>query len=91
MIAKHVFVSGRVQGVWFRGWTVEEATALKLSGWVRNRQDGRVEAVIAGEPQAVEKMLQLFHQGPRAAKVTEVLVEDWLGELPKGFEQIATL
>lgn len=91
MTAKHIYISGQVQGVWYRGWTVKQAQALELGGWVRNRRDGRVEAVIAGDDQALERMIQLFRQGPPAADVKEVLVEDWAGEIPKGFAQIATL
>ena len=91
MTAKHVFISGEVQGVWFRGWTVEQASALNLSGWVRNRRDGRVEAVIAGDQASLKRMIELFHRGPPAAGVTEVLVKDWPGELPDGFSQVATV
>ena len=91
MRAKQLFISGLVQGVGFRAWTVTQARALALRGWVRNRRDGRVEAVIAGDDQAVTQMLALCHQGPRAAKVTHVEVTDWGGELPTDFQQRATL
>ena len=59
----HVIVGGRVQGVFFRAYTRDEAVKLGLSGWVRNRPDGSVEALIEGEKTAVEKMLQWFYQG----------------------------
>ncbi len=87
MRALHVIVSGRVQGVWFRAWTCEQAEALGLRGWVRNKSDGRVEAVIAGSEEALESMLSRFGDGPPLAKVSEVESEAWGGEVPEGFEQ----
>ena len=66
-----VVISGRVQGVWFRGWTVDEATARGLSGWVRNRRDGTVEAVFEGAPAAVDAMIEACRSGPPPAP-------DWL-------------
>ncbi len=63
-----VVISGRVQGVWFRGWTVDEATARGLSGWVRNRRDGTVEAVFEGAPEAVDAMVEACRTGPPAAR-----------------------
>lgn len=88
----HVFVNGKVQGVWFRAWTEQEATRLGLSGWVRNRSDGRVEAVVEGEETAVAEMLRLFWQGPPAAQVTQVEVSDWMDkpEAP-GFRTLQTV
>ena len=59
----HVIVEGRVQGVFFRAYTRDEAVKLGLSGWVRNRTDGSVEAFIEGEKTAVEKMEQWLHEG----------------------------
>jgi len=59
----HVIVEGRVQGVFFRAYTRDEAIRLGLSGWVRNRLDGSVEAIIEGEKISVEKMLQWLNQG----------------------------
>jgi acylphosphatase len=59
----HVIVEGRVQGVFFRAYTRDVAVKLGLAGWVRNRPDGSVEALIEGEKPAVKKMLQWFHQG----------------------------
>jgi acylphosphatase len=75
-IAKKVRITGRVQGVYFRGWTKSEAERLRLGGWVRNEHDGSVAAVIAGTPEAVEEMLRLMHRGPLDARVDEVAVED---------------
>ncbi len=65
-------ISGRVQGVWYRGWTVDEATARGLSGWVRNRRDGTVEAVFEGAPEAVDAMVEACRSGPPAARVVDV-------------------
>ena len=82
---KHVFVSGRVQGVWFRAWTEQQARQLGLSGWVRNLSDGRVEVVIAGAAPAISSMLKRLHEGPPQAKVEAVAVTDWSEEVPAGF------
>lgn len=68
----HVVVSGRVQGVGYRAFFEREAVALGLSGWVRNRRDGTVEAVICGEEEAVEAMLAACWRGPRLASVEAV-------------------
>ena len=70
--AVRVVVYGRVQGVWYRGWTENNATGLGLSGWVRNRRDGTVEAVFAGGAEAVAAMLDDCRRGPRGAHVDEV-------------------
>ena len=65
-------ISGRVQGVWYRGWTVAEATRRQLDGWVRNRADGSVEAVFAGPSAIVDDMLQDCRQGPPSARVSDL-------------------
>jgi acylphosphatase len=64
-----VVIRGRVQGVWFRGWTVETATRMGLDGWVRNRRDGSVEALFAGPAERVEAMITACGRGPSAARV----------------------
>lgn len=89
MIAKHVYVTGRVQGVSFRAWTREQAEARGLSGWVRNRPDGSVEAVIAGADEMVEALIAAFHQGPAAAKVTDVSVSETNAPTKPGFHIIS--
>uniref|UniRef100_A0A0E0A7W6 Acylphosphatase n=1 Tax=Oryza glumipatula TaxID=40148 RepID=A0A0E0A7W6_9ORYZ len=72
--AVRVVVKGRVQGVFFRDWTVETARALGLAGWVRNRRDGTVEALLSGDPARVDDMVSRhLPVGPRAAAVTAVL------------------
>jgi acylphosphatase len=67
-----VRVTGRVQGVWYRGWTEGEATRLGLSGWVRNEADGSVRALLHGPGAAVDAMLALMRDGPPAARVDRV-------------------
>ncbi len=87
----HVLVTGRVQGVWYRGWTVEEATRLGLDGWVRNRRDGSVEAVLAGPKDAVDAMIAACHRGPPSARVERVTAEP-SAEVPSaGFTRHPTL
>ena len=68
-------IRGRVQGVWFRGWTCEQAIARGIAGWVRNRHDGSVEALLVGRPDAVEAMIAACRQGPTHARVDEVAIE----------------
>jgi acylphosphatase len=72
MKAERVVIHGRVQGVWYRAWTVEQARHRRLAGWVRNRRDGTVEAVFAGEPEAVEAMIEACRTGPKRARVTDI-------------------
>lgn len=76
MVAKHVHVTGQVQGVSFRAWTRERAQELGVSGWVRNRSDGSVEALVSGPNEAVEALIAKLHEGPSAAKVETVRVAD---------------
>ncbi len=83
-----VIIQGRVQGVWYRGWTVATAAALGLRGWVRNRDDGGVEAVISGSEGDVETMLERCRTGPPAARVQSITVRDWRDEVPPGFRQL---
>ena len=68
----HIRISGRVQGVSFRVWTERQATQLGLSGWVRNRANGDVEAVFSGPAAAVDAMLAACRRGPRLARVESV-------------------
>lgn len=77
-----VTVEGKVQGVWFRAWTREQALARGLAGWVRNRRDGSVEAVFDGPPDAVEAMIAACWDGPSAARVQAVRVEPIPAETP---------
>lgn len=68
----HVYISGRVQGVFFRHNTIKKAVELGLTGWVRNRFDGKVEAVFEGAPMQVNEMIQWCRKGEPPAKVTDV-------------------
>jgi len=79
-----VYVSGRVQGVFFRGETQDEATRQGVTGWVRNLRDGRVEAVFEGEENNVERLVEFCRRGPFGARVAhvDVLHEDYTGEFP---------
>ncbi len=90
-VVVRVRIIGRVQGVWYRGWTIEEAGRLGLDGWVRNRRDGSVEAVFAGSREAVDAMIAACHRGPPSARVERVIAEP-SAEVPSpGFTQQATL
>ena len=85
-----VRIEGRVQGVWYRGWTVEQARARGLSGWVRNRFDGSVEALFSGPPDQVQAMLDACRQGPPAAAVTDIKVEPAPTPEEHGFHKLPT-
>ena len=80
-VRRRVVVSGRVQGVFFRDATRERATAGGVDGWVRNRTDGTVEAVLEGPQEAVERVLGFCRSGPPAARVQRIDVEE---EEPQG-------
>ncbi len=90
MKGRLVRIRGRVQGVWYRAWTVEEATRRGLRGWVRNRRDGSVEALFHGEVVVVEEMIELCRRGPRLARVESISSEATAEEPPRGFEQRST-
>ncbi len=76
MRAKRVVITGRVQGVGYRDWMVAKARALGVVGWVRNRPDGAVEALVYGETDAVEELLRACRLGPRLAVVSRI-EEEW--------------
>ncbi|MHA3791231.1 acylphosphatase [Sphingomonas sp. YL-JM2C] len=90
-IARRIHVKGKVQGVWFRAWTVEQAAELGLDGWVRNRADGSVEAVAAGPADRVEEMIARCRRGSPASRVDAVDVEDTPGVVAQGFTQKPTV
>ena len=75
-VAKRVHYSGRVQGVGYRAWAIETAARLGLRGWVRNRRDGTVEALVIGDEDRVAAMIEACRDGPFAARVTEVAVSE---------------
>jgi acylphosphatase len=84
-IARRLTIRGRVQGVGFRYALADEARERQLSGWVRNRRDGSVEALVVGPEREVEAMIEWARRGPPAARVTEVSVEA-ASETAHGFE-----
>lgn len=90
----HLSIEGKVQGVGYRAFVESQAARLDLDGWVRNRRDGSVEAVAAGDPQQIEKLIEACRKGPPASRVSAVGVtdanEDMLALRPSG-EKFATL
>jgi len=77
-IARQAVVSGRVQGVYYRASTQQQARRLAVAGWVRNRPDGSVEAWLEGAPDAVEALLAWMRRGPVGARVTDITVTETL-------------
>lgn len=69
----HLIIRGRVQGVSFRAWTARQAETQGVDGWVRNREDGGVEAILAGEPDAVRQVVEACRIGPHHAVVTDLI------------------
>ncbi|MDO8596902.1 MAG: acylphosphatase [Sulfuricaulis sp.] len=82
-MVKHLQISGRVQGVGFRYHLCRVAREFGVTGWVRNRRDGSVEAMVAGAPDAVEKIVAWARRGPPRAVVTEVRIAEGSGEFPE--------
>jgi acylphosphatase len=78
-VSRHLIVRGRVQGVGYRNYIQYKAGLLNVKGWVRNRLDGSVEAVVHGSPEAVAEIIDCAKRGPRAAEVTAVTVSDTEG------------
>lgn len=74
-VKAHIFVSGRVQGVFFRSETRHEAKKRGVNGWIRNLRDGRVEAVFEGEKEAVKRLIEFCKRGSHGARVTHVDVK----------------
>jgi acylphosphatase len=90
MIARHLIIHGRVQGVFYRDWTVETARGLGLTGWVRNRRDGTVEVAVQGEDEAVERFVGMAKDGPPRASVTLIDVDSGPTETFAQFKKRAT-
>ena len=86
-----VRIRGKVQGVWYRAWTIEEASRRGLRGWIRNRRDGSVEALFAGEEAVIEAMIEACRGGPPLARVASIASEATAEEPPAGFEQRPTV
>ncbi len=86
-ITRHLRIEGRVQGVFYRASLIDEARRLGLAGWVRNRRDGSVEAVVQGPPAAVQALIDWAHQGPPRAQVNAVQVGAVPAQAITGFER----
>ena len=84
-------IHGHVQGVFYRAWSAEEARALGLAGWVRNRSDGTVEMLLSGPEEAVARMIERCRQGPPAARVERIDVEESDEPAPAAFEKRRTV
>jgi acylphosphatase len=89
-VARRLRITGVVQGVGFRYWTQREAQRRRLRGWVRNRHDGSVEALIIGDDQAVEDMIRACRTGPRSARVDDVAATPDADDGCSGFRQLAS-
>lgn len=90
VVGRHLWVTGRVQGVFYRASTVDQARRLGVQGWVRNRRDGSVEVVAQGAPQAVQALIDWARRGPVRARVDSVQIREVPTESFTGFEQRET-
>ena len=88
--AKRLRIHGRVQGVFYRAWAVETARGLGLRGWVRNRRDGTVELVAHGPEEEIGRFIERCREGPLAAAVERVDIEECREETPADFEKRPT-
>lgn len=87
MVRAHIYIQGRVQGVFYRSWTRDNAIDLGLTGWARNLEDGRVDVVAEGEKGELNKLIELIKKGPPLAEVghLDIIWEKATGEF-EGFE-----
>ncbi len=85
VIGRKLRLFGRVQGVFFRQWTLDQARQLGVAGWVRNRPDGSLEAHLEGEEAAVAQLAERMQRGPSQARVEDVMAEDASPEDLKDF------
>ena len=91
MTARRFFIEGRVQGVFFREWTVSRAREIGVTGWVRNRSDGRVEVYAAGEPPQLDRFTEKLREGSPASQVDNLEILDAPTESAEGFVRRQTL
>lgn len=84
-------IHGEVQGVFYRGWSVDVARGFGLRGWVRNRTDGTVEMLVQGEEEKVRRFIERCRDGPPAARVERIDEQEAQEEAPAGFEQRPTV
>jgi acylphosphatase len=85
VIARKLRLFGRVQGVFFRQWTVDQARQLGIAGWVRNRSDGSLEAHLEGEEEAISQLAERMRGGPSQARVEDVMIDEATLEDLKAF------
>ncbi|HTR84150.1 MAG TPA: acylphosphatase [Reyranella sp.] len=91
MLQARLTITGRVQRVGYRDWAIDTGRRLGVTGWVRNRSDGAVEALIVGEEAAVGQMIEACRRGPELARVDEIEVDPVdLDILPEGFTRLPT-
>jgi acylphosphatase len=90
MIARTIRIEGKVQGVFFRDWTVMTADRLGVSGWVRNRQNGSVEVFAQGEPTLVADFIEQLREGSPPSRVDRLDIEDAAVEVMEGFRRRPT-
>lgn len=90
IIARHLAIQGRVQGVCYRDWAIRVATTLGISGWIRNRADGSVEALAIGAPGAIDAFIARCRGGPPSAQVDTLTVTETEPQALTGFERRPT-
>lgn len=88
MATVHLWITGKVQGVFYRATAAEMAEKLQLNGWVKNAEDGAVEATVSGPDEAVEKFIAWCRKGPKRAQVTDVVVSPKPDDGLMGFQVI---
>ncbi|WBO22444.1 acylphosphatase [Sphingomonas abietis] len=91
MICRRLVITGRVQGVFYRDWLIGQARGIGITGWVRNRVDGSVEATVCGAPEMIDAIVAQARLGSPAARVAGVLVETAADEIFAGFEKRPTV
>ncbi|TAH52762.1 MAG: acylphosphatase [Betaproteobacteria bacterium] len=91
VVARRLVIHGRVQGVWYRASAQSEATRLGLRGWVRNRLDGSVEALVIGTSALIDRFVEWAYDGPPKAQVTRIDLTVAVAEPVEGFEQRPTM
>jgi acylphosphatase len=91
MICRRLVITGRVQNVFYRDWLVEQAQAIGITGWVRNRADGCVEAMVAGSPGMIDAIVARARQGSPASRVADVAAEEAAPQMFDRFEKRPTV